>query len=502
MTKSSTIPGSSAPASLGRWRWLHYLFLAVAANTAIWGLTFAYLKETDPTYTSKWTLTLPAAGSSTRISIPEVGNASSEVKSPYSDRSLDPRAEYEIIAESDAVIKAAADKLNLTPSEFGQPRIKIIDNTTLINLEMAGDTPEIAQQKAFALNEAFNNRLNQLRIEGAEAQEKPTREALEAAQKKLIYAQQRLAEHKARTGLASKIQIDQTSQTIEELKRQRAELRAQRQQTSANLRELSSNLNLSAKQAADAFTLKADSIFQQHLLDYSEASSTLTILNAKYGSNHPAVVREGNRQAEARAAMLNRSQALVGRSLSQPAIDQLNISTGNQGGSAREQLFEQLITIKVQGEGLEASTQELDRQIFQLENQLRTMGQNALTLSVLERDLQIAEAIFSTTLTQLDLSQASLSSSYPQPQVLTPPNQPEQPSSPKKSLAMLGAGGSSLLITLGLLLLWLRPRLLGKRSSTNLTSAPLNTPAPDIAPLLPMTNSSVLKPWEESRHKS
>ncbi len=47
--------------------------------------------------------------------------------------------------------------------EFGGPTIKLIDETSLILIEMRGRSPEIAQRKAAALIEAFNNQLEELR---------------------------------------------------------------------------------------------------------------------------------------------------------------------------------------------------------------------------------------------------------------------------------------------------------------------------------------------------
>jgi uncharacterized protein involved in exopolysaccharide biosynthesis len=81
------------------------------------------------------------------------------------------------------------------------------------------------------------------------------------------------------------------------------------------------------------------------------------------------------------------------------------------------------------------------------------------------RDVQIAEAVFSSTLARLDLSKSNVSSSYPQIQIFTEPTIPTAASAPNKKLVLLGAALGSLFCTNGLLLLWLRDRKISRSSA-------------------------------------
>lgn len=54
------------------------------------------------------------------------------------------------------------------------------------------------------------------------------------------------------------------------------------------------------------------------------------------------------------------------------------------------------------------------------------------------------------------MSRSNIFASYPRIQLLTPPALPEEPSSPKTLLALLGAGMSSVFFTAGFILLWMR----------------------------------------------
>lgn len=476
MTKISTA-SHSYPESPGKpWRLLRYLVLGITINSAIWGLTFFYLKVTKPTYVSKWTLVLPETGSSTRVDIPQLGGASSEVKSPYSDRSQDPRAKYQVVAESDAVLEAAAKKLNMPEKKFGEPRIKVVDNSTLMDFEMKGDTPEEARSKAIALQEAFDQRLDYLRKEEVAIKNSSFQKDMVDAEQKLKIAQARLSDFKAKTGLGSKIQLEQISDRLEELRKLLADLMAQKQQAGANLRALSNNLDMSSQQAADAFVLKTDPVFQQNLKDYSDATTTLTVLTSKFLPSNPAVLREKSKQDSARAALLARSQSLLNRPTTLEEVSRLNLNGGastGMGESSRETLFQQLIETQADAKGREANATELRDQIAALEARYRIMAQNSVALDTLERDVRIAEAVFSSALTALNVGK-SRAESYPPLQMLIQPNLPAKAATPKKSFALLGAGLGSLFISSGLLSLWMRPYLLRKRktSKSNLVTSP------------------------------
>jgi uncharacterized protein involved in exopolysaccharide biosynthesis len=457
MTQTLT-PSTTLTETTPRGRWLWFLLTGVIANVALWSVALIYLKAAEPTYVSTWSVTLPSAGSETRIDLPEIGNATAQEQTPYNSPNTDPRESYKFIASSKPVIEAASAELGISPGEFGNPRIEIVDNTTLMNFEVEGETPEQTQQKAIALYDAFQERLNQLRIEERTRRDSGVQKTLQDAQRKLETAQARLSQFKASSGLTSGNQVDQLSTNIEQLRSQRALLYADQQQANAQLRQLSTNLRISAPQAADAFKLGADQLFQQNLADYSQATASLNALNQQLGPNHPLIVRERTRQEATRDALLNRGRAVLGRPVDESVLAQLSLASANQGGSSREALFQQVITTQVDQQGFAARAAELDRQIALLEGRLARQTQSLSTLEALNRDVTISEALFSSALTRLDLGSSDTFGSYPQIQLLTDPNLPGEPAGPQPLFVILGATLGSLLITTGLITLWLRGR--------------------------------------------
>lgn len=459
MTDSITISSSSQKSEVNQGSWQRYLLLGLVTNAAFWGSALLYLKLTPPTYTSHSAINLPSSGSAANVNLPGIGEASYENSSPYAiSSSQDPRESYKFIAQSEPVMQAAAAHLNMSLREFGKPRIKIIDNTTIMEVDFKGASPDEARNKSLAFYQFLEARLNQLRTQEAIRRDGSFQAGLSSSQKKLEIAHKRLSDYKARSGLSSNEQINELIVNVEQLRRQRAEILAQQQQVSTRLRQLSANLNLSAQQATDAFVLQTDQTFQQNSKDYSEASAGLVILGSKFLPNHPTVVAQKAKRDATQEALLARSQSLLGRPVSQATLKQYNLSSTNFD-AARETLFQELVTVQADQQGLQAQAQAIDQQIAQFEVRLKNLAQQESTLDALKRDVQVAEAVFSSTLARSDIGRSSNAfGSYPLTQTLIESTLPETPSSPKEKFVLLGAALGSLFSTTGLVSLWLRKR--------------------------------------------
>lgn len=434
--------------------WFPYLFIALLANAGIWVAAVAYLKLKAPTYTSSWAVNVPVSGSAARVSLPDIGQTSYDSSSPYSVSTQDPRQNYKFVAESDAVLKAAAAQLNISPEEFGKPKIKLGDSTSIVDFQVKGSTPEQARNKSFALYRALQARVNELRVQEFVQRDASFQSSLGASQKKLEIAQKRLSEYKAQSGLNSNDQLKALSDNIENLRKQRAEILAQQQQSNARMKQLTANLNLSEREAADAFALQTDQVFQQNLRNYSEASTNVVALSARFLPGHPSIVAEEAKRDAARVALFSRGQDLLGKPLDQAMLQKLNLS----GGGGRESLFQSLIDAQAENRGLQSQAQETNQQITLLEKRLSALSQKETTFEALKRDLQVAEAVFSSTLANLDITRSNAFGSYPLLQMIAEPNLSTAPTSPKKDVALAGAGAASLFVTTGILTLWLHQR--------------------------------------------
>ncbi|AGY60241.1 GumC family protein [Gloeobacter kilaueensis] len=458
MTKAFPVP--ELPRDLGgpKLSVSRHLLLGLAANVGIWGLAAAFLVGAPRSYTSEWALILPGSGMGTNITLADVGQASSSVNSPYASSSIDPRANYKAVAESEPVLQAAAKSLGLTARTFGQPRIKLPDQSSVIEFALNASTPELAQKKSRALEAAFEKRLDQLRTDEMERREASIEAATASARQKLQRAQQAVLRYKAHSGLSSTDQVSNLTATIEQLHKEQAEVLAQGRLTSTQLAQLTQTMKLSPGGAADAFVLQADQIFQEHLKDYSEATTALQVLQTKWGANHPTVAKELARREAAHTGMIERARALLGSQANDNRLQQLSLMSSAAGGGSRENLFRELVATQAQSRGLAGQAEELTRQIAKLETKLRMRTAQQTGLEGLQRNLQLAETVFTSTLAKLDVGKSDIYASYPLAQQLIAPQLPEEPSFPSPLYTLLGALVGSFLVSAGIFAHWLRGR--------------------------------------------
>lgn len=443
-------------ASESRVKWKYgkgYLALGIF-NAAIWSTVLLYLQLAPRIYTSDWVVALPKGGEQASVSLPGIGNASSSIQSPYSSNSDDPRANYQYIAASRSVLEAAATSINMDLIKFGEPRIKLVENTTLMQFQLEGANPQEARLKSLALHQALEAKLKELRVQEAAQKEARLQDTLASSQRKLLNAQQSLANYRAHSDLNSSQQITQLASTIEQLRKQQAESLVQQKQSDGRLMQLSNTLKLSPQQAKEAFDLQTDPYFQQILSDYGKSSAALVDLNSKLTRNNPTVINEKTKWEATQAALLERSQSVLKQPVTLEYIQQLSLNNS----SPRQQFFQDLVSVQVEKQGLQAQAKELELQRTLFERKLKTLVQQQVPENNLQRDVQIAETIFSSTLAQLDLRSSYVFGSYPQIQLLQEPSLPESPSSPKRLYVLIGATFGSLFFTAGLVLLRLSRR--------------------------------------------
>jgi DNA-binding NarL/FixJ family response regulator/uncharacterized protein involved in exopolysaccharide biosynthesis len=477
---------TNEPDSLRNGRWRRYLFLGLLINAILWMAAISVLKYKRPIYTSSWTLDLPATRADTFLEVPGVGRAAETNVSPYSNIMVaDPRANYKDLLAAPEVVKAAAGMVHMPVDEFVPPRVEVVPNTTLMKLAVNGKSPQDAYQNAIAVQSAFSDKITALRQQELAQQNKSLKVALDASSERLKLAQQRLSSYKVQSGLDSGEQLRDFSVNIEALRRQRAETVAQAQDSSNQLRQLSATLGLSSQQAGDAFILQSDAIFQQYLLGFSKTSADLTTLEAAYSSDHPKTVDKAEEKAAARTKLFQRGAQLLGHPMSEANLQQINVSNGISSNTERGGLFQELIKLKGKEAGLRGQFAALDEQIRQQEGQMISLSKKKSILVNLERDVQIAEAIFTSTLGKLDLTKSSFSAAYPEISVRTKPSLPRIPSSPKAIPILLGTFLGSVLVSAGLAALWYRDR---RQQRYKLEKA--SSPALDRMPVPPQLKPS------------
>jgi uncharacterized protein involved in exopolysaccharide biosynthesis len=404
-----------------------------------------------PTFSSEWSLILPGAGAGSAVNLESIGQASSTVSSPYTNSALDPRINYKAIAESPPVLAAAAKRVGMTERRFGRPRIKTVDQTALLHFRIGGPTPSAARDKARALYTALQEQLERLRDDEAARREAGMQRMLGGFGRKLQHTQQQILDYQSAAGLVSVDQFEELALAVEAMRRTRAELRAAQRGAARQVEHLAGALGVTAAQAADALLLRADPLFQRLLGDYAAPAAKLAELSLKLGPKHPELVQERDRRETARAALLERARQLVDEA-DMGTLGLLMLEPNDHRGD----LFRELIAMAAKQAGMRSQIVELSNQITEMERRLEASTDDAATLADLQRTHQVATAVFTTALARQDIGKADLFASYPLVQLLAEPTLPERPDSLYLRLALAGGALASLLVTVGLALLWIR----------------------------------------------
>lgn len=437
-------------------RTIKYLTVGALANGLIWGMGLYYLKTTSPSYSSEFTLGIAGTGTGVNVNLPDIGQASSSSASAFGSIRSDPRENYKLILMGDAVLESAADSLDMSRPDFGKPKVEIVNNTTVFHVVLSGSSPEVVQQKAYVLSEAFNDRLEQLRLDEQASRDNITQELLKEAQDNLSNAQKSLFDYRSDSQLKSPDQISQLITNIEQLRQQRAHAIAQEADTRQRLQQLSLNLGLSPQNASEILSLQTDQLFLKSLNEYAEATIELETLLPHRGPNYPDVIAIRGTQEAALDLMLERGSTLLQKPVDQFTLERLSLDNGNGSGVKRTELIQSLVVLKTEHEGALAQVNALTNQIAKFDGRLEHLAENEVALNSFLRDVQIAEAVFAATLAKLDLGNGDPFGAYPLVQLIEEPNLPSEPTAPKTKVVLAGTFLGSLLISTGLTLIWWR----------------------------------------------
>ena len=112
--------------------WRHpYTLIALLAYLLIAAMVMLYLAS-SPTYRSHTAWVLPGSGSSSKVVLDEVGQASQQTTSPFGNSSFNPRVNYKEVIRSLEVRQNAADSLGMSLAALEGINIELTEQTTII----------------------------------------------------------------------------------------------------------------------------------------------------------------------------------------------------------------------------------------------------------------------------------------------------------------------------------------------------------------------------------
>ncbi|MBV7393638.1 GumC family protein [Mameliella sediminis] len=429
-----------------------YAGIFLMGSTAIWAPITGYLKTAPLSFSSHMSLILPGSGASASVNLADIGQASSFASSAFASNSISPTETYKRLLGAGRILKDAADRHGVDWRAFGQPKIRLVDQTAFIHVEMTGSTPEDARDRNSALLAAFFEEIDRLRADELATREGGGLNAIREYQASVAGTRDEIALLQKSTGLYS---VDQYARQVDELDALRTQadrLTTELQRAEGAVARLEARLGTDAERAALILRVNADSNYLALLETMAEAAADLADARSRYGSRHPRVLSAQAAHDEARSDADTLVAEITGNAL--------DLERAANGG--RTDLLTDLVRQEAERTGLAAQLAELSAQLQTETARLDALAPAAARLEDMQRDFNVAEAVFASAIARTQSSKADIYASYPLVQVLEDPTLAEEPTSPKRKLAIAAGGAATFMLFMGLMLGWLRKPLIEK----------------------------------------
>ncbi len=423
-----------------------------------WILAAAYLAFTPVKYVSRWTLILPGSAQSATMHLETVGQATSTANSPFGSVSLSPKVVYKEIADSDSVRVAAAETLGMTYKDFGRPRIKLIDETGLMQFEMGAASPELAQKKAIASIEALNKQLEVLRRDELAKRAFAITENLKGYQDAVDIARQNIADVQLKSGLVSTNQFNETVASLAAVRRRLSDLSGELGRLEQEPVRFADRLGVDSAGASIALRMAGDAALSKVVSDYADASALHTIESNRLGPANPVMITIG-KKLDATRNELRRLLARLG--VGSDAEGRVLMLMTNV--SRQAELLQQLVRNEALAEGKRREIESISVDKTRLENEVARLSGAAAALEDLRKNHLLAEAVYASALARVDTSKSDIYGAYPIVQVLAAPNLPDGHEQPRRWNAFAGGLLGTLFSLFAGGLAWLHYRQTSRR---------------------------------------
>jgi uncharacterized protein involved in exopolysaccharide biosynthesis len=433
-----------------------YLAFGLLGSAMIWAPIIGYLKTAPLSFSSQASLILPGSGAAASLNLEGIGQSSSYANSAFTSPSVSPTETYKRLIGAERILVTAALELGIERPALNGPRILLVDQTSLIHVEMTGPSPRAAQARTEAVLRAFFSDLDTLRQDELVTREDGGKGAIEDYKRSVAATRQNIADLQASTGLLSKGQFNAQVAANDTLHNTVEILECELDQKTESLRSLQQVLGTTPQLAATVLNLNANSEFSALIREMSSHAAELAEARAHYGPRHPEVLRAGSAYQTARQGALQQASLVTG--LSAEALAELDLTASE----ARADLLAELVRMEAEAAGVRREFETLSARLTEETTRLKILSPAAARLEDLQRDFSVSEAVFTSAIARSQSTKSDIYASYPLVQVLENPSLPDAPSSPKRKLALAAGGGATLMLLIGMMLGWVRRALIAR----------------------------------------
>lgn len=436
----------------------------VLTAALFWAAAAFYLVVTPKIFVSRFTLIVPGAGANTTVQLESIGQSTTSVNSPYSSVSLNPKVVYKELAFSDLVRSNAADRVGLDFGEFGRPRVKLVDETSLMMFEMSAGSAETAQQKSNALLQAFNEQLDVLRKDELAKRSEAVTKNLDGYKSAVDAARSRITEIQSESGLVSIIQFNELVASLASARRKLTDLHGDVGRLRQEQSRLASRLGFEPSEASIALRIASDPSLVKVVAEYADSSGLYAAESRRLGPENPTLKALVNR----RDAALGKIRASLGFASSHEKDSRTQVLVANV--SQQAELLQLLVRTESQIAGKVEELTKITQEKNRLEEEVGRLSTAAAKLEDLRKEQILAEAVYSSAIARVDTSKSDIYGAYPIVQVVAPPTLPEGHEQPRRLYALAGGLAGTLFSAAAWGLLWLHSYQARKRRKKRLSS--------------------------------
>ncbi|WP_299934438.1 hypothetical protein [uncultured Pelagimonas sp.] len=435
---------------------LRYVSMFGMGLVAVWLPSLGYITTATPQFTSQFSLILPGAGSSTSVNLNKFGQASSYANSAFANGSISPTETYKRLIVADRILNAAAMVEQVSREDFGRPKIKLVDQTNLIHVELSADAAPAAQSRARALLASFFAEIDALRQDEIVQRQAGGEDAIADYVTSVRANRTLISDLREDSGLMSADQFKGRVAALEVLAERLQTLNGTAASQASRVANLESALQISAQHAAATLKLFSDEEYRVALAELAEAAALFATAKSKFGARHPERQAAQRTHETAQKAVLTLAASVTGFSMAEVR------SLDRAPDGARADLLSELVREHATLEALRKEVSTLSAQHRKDAAEIQRLEPVASELEDRQRDFAVAEAVFASAIARSQSSKTDIYASYPLVQVLEDPNLPTRPSSPKTKLVLAAAIAASLMLAIAATLGWYRKALIDR----------------------------------------
>jgi uncharacterized protein involved in exopolysaccharide biosynthesis len=428
-----------------------HLRFAVVSILVLWLIVLSAISFLPRQYASRSTLIIPGATPAVSVSLDRIGQTSSAPSQAYNTVALSPKVIYKEMLLSDEVRQAAAYALGMSLSEFGAPRIKLIDETALINIEFRGREPEEVYRRLVALVAALQKRLERLRSDELDQRSAAVKQNLKFYEDNLADARQKISALQSRTGLHNEIQFNELGATLVRRNQRFAEMRGDLERIERERATIAARVGVDAETAAIALKMVADPTLVRWLTEYADAQTAWQAEARRLGSENPFLL-----QFRRKADVLRESLADASRRFGVTDPKMIEVLMLVTTMSQQADLMKQLVVLDGLVTGKRAEVEQTGKDLAVLDADQKRFAVAAAELEDLKKSQLVAEAVFSTAMARINTTRSDIYGSYPLVQTLAAPSLPNAAIGSQGLYGIAGGILGTLLLALGWFLAWLR----------------------------------------------